>query len=527
VSQLTNDELLLLDNLIYTKYVKNGRTIAEIIELAEKDIEAGKFKTSCEMTEDEWKQIFNMVKGNEKLSSYTVTNYVDDSNTGMRAACFVDDTSNPSDVNVVFRGTSGDYEWHDNGQGGYLPDTEQQKRAAEYVENLPKNYGDDMTVTGHSKGGNKAQYVTITTDRINRCVSYDGQGFSQEFIDKYQVEINEKSKYITSISAENDFVNCLLIPIAGERLYVITDEQSSFKYNHKPNILLNEDGSIREYGEQSGLSKFINEYTTYLIDEMEEPERSYTIDGVIALLEEGEGKEGGFQTAVSIINAGGHLDDFAFDYIGDHYGVIAELGLTYIAAVTVPVVFADDLINAIKETSVEVYNRIATCVENIYNKLNEFGDKAKKFATEFSNKAKQFITDAKGWVQEKVSAIGDFFGGLIDGWFGKQGHSSGRGFSRASLIQISPENLKNHANKMRKYKRDQENYMNKIRRIVNDLDGNWKGDAQKAFVAKFQSMESVYKQFGDVLEQYADLADKAANEMQTVDNNIKRQLRSV
>lgn len=80
---------------------------------------------------------------------------------------------------------------------------------------------------------------------------------------------------------------------------------------------------------------------------------------------------------------------------------------------------------------------------------------------------------------------------------------------------------------MRKYKRDQENYMNKIRRIVNDLDGNWKGDAQKAFVSKFQSMESVYKQFGDVLEQYADLADKAANEMQTVDNNIKRQLRSV
>ena len=54
---------------------------------------------------------------------------------------------------------------------------------AVYIKNLPKEYGNNITVTGHFKGGNKAQYVTIVTDRIGRCVSFDGQGFSKEFLE--------------------------------------------------------------------------------------------------------------------------------------------------------------------------------------------------------------------------------------------------------------------------------------------------------------------------------------------------------
>lgn len=95
------------------------------------------------------------------------------------------------------------------------------------------------------------------------------------------------------------------------------------------------------------------------------------------------------------------------------------------------------------------------------------------------------------------------------------------------LIQITPENLHRQATTVRKYKTDQENYMGKLRRLIYSLDESWKGEAQDAFVAKFQSMESVYKQFSQVLGQYADLMDKAANEIQNTDQNVKRMIQNV
>ena len=60
---------------------------------------------------------------------------------------------------------------------------------SDYIENLPY---DSITVAGHSKGGNKAQYVTVLSDKVDRCISMDGQGFSQEFIDKYYAEIQKE-----------------------------------------------------------------------------------------------------------------------------------------------------------------------------------------------------------------------------------------------------------------------------------------------------------------------------------------------
>lgn len=275
---LSNAQLLMLDNLIYTDYVSDGMSVGEIITAIEND---GFNVSSCEMTSSEWEELVSMVKDEPSLLNYKVTNYVDDDKTGMRAACFVNDESNPTDVNVVFRGTSGDYEWHDNGEGGYLSDTNQQQMAADYVNGLPNKYGNNLTVTGHSKGGNKAQYVTIVTDRIAKCVSYDGQGFSEEFLQKYADEIVKKSQSIVSISASDDFVNCLLYPIAGTKIYIDTEDQDNFTHYHKPNILFDQNGNLRPQTEQSDLSKFINEYTTYMISNLEEPERSITINGLI------------------------------------------------------------------------------------------------------------------------------------------------------------------------------------------------------------------------------------------------------
>lgn len=319
---LSNSQLLMLDILIYADdYCCDNKTVGEIIEEMKNDLDNGESIEGGMMTNDDWRAIIANVEGDPTLLKYTVQKYKNNTDTGMRATCFVDNVKHPTDVNVVFRGTSGAYEWRDNGQGGYKTDTEQQQAAADYINGLPLEYGDAITVTGHSKGGNKAQYVTIATDRISRCVSYDGQGFSQEFVDEYRDKIDERAARIENISASKDYVNCLLYSIAGTKTYVITEEQDNFFHYHKPSILLDENGDLRPAGNQSALSKFINEYTTYIISNVPEPQRSEALDAAMDIVIELQDLEDDaitWETIKDVLPAVGYLDDFALDYFSQH-----------------------------------------------------------------------------------------------------------------------------------------------------------------------------------------------------------------
>lgn len=95
---LSNAQLLMFDNLIYTDYVSDGMSVGEIITAIEND---GFNVSSCEMTSSEWKELVSMIKEEHSLLNYKVTNYVDDDKTGMRAACFVNDESNPRCINYL------------------------------------------------------------------------------------------------------------------------------------------------------------------------------------------------------------------------------------------------------------------------------------------------------------------------------------------------------------------------------------------------------------------------------------------
>ena len=96
-----------------------------------------------------------------------------------------------------------------------------------------------------------------------------------------------------------------------------------------------------------------------------------------------------------------------------------------------------------------------------------------------------------------------------------------------ALIQVTPETLKSQANTVRKYKTDQEHTMQRIRNLVLSLRDSWKGEAQDAFVAKFQSMDNIYRKLSEVLDAYAKLMDTAANELQETDQNIKNVIQNI
>ena len=248
--------LLFLDNLIYLDLLKfKNRTLNYTLKTIIKDIDDyvnGEFLPAS-MTKSQWVELLESFLNNKEneafLKDYTIQNYEtnDSDENGLRACCFVkENNGNIEDVVAVFRGTSGGNEWKDDLMMANAVSSEIMDDAAIYIKNLPKEYGNNITVTGHSKGGNKAQYVTIVTDKIGRCVSFDGQGFSKEFLEFYSARIEERKSIITSISAEHDFVNSLLFPIAGDIKYIKADFDKEFGLNHCPNKVFNSNGEFNE-----------------------------------------------------------------------------------------------------------------------------------------------------------------------------------------------------------------------------------------------------------------------------------------
>ena len=182
--QLTDEQIMLLEQLTYLEdkvareadvvlgpYDSVKSPLRQFDEDALAELEDSDEQFEGLISGKQWAAIIRQIQNDPELYSLDIAGK-DDS---VPAICFTD-PNDPDSAVVAFKGTTGQKEWWDNGSGFGLSDTEKQKEALEYIENLPYN---SITVTGHSKGGNKAQYVTVLSDKVDRCISMDGQGFSQ------------------------------------------------------------------------------------------------------------------------------------------------------------------------------------------------------------------------------------------------------------------------------------------------------------------------------------------------------------
>ena len=95
-----------------------------------------------------------------------------------------------------------------------------------------------------------------------------------------------------------------------------------------------------------------------------------------------------------------------------------------------------------------------------------------------------------------------------------------------AVIQVTPESLSAKAKEVRTLRSTHDDTITKLRTLVRALNDNWKGDAQDAFVAKFESMQSTFTNFSEMLEGYAKLMDTAAAELQQVDQTLKSKMQS-
>ena len=90
-----------------------------------------------------------------------------------------------------------------------------------------------------------------------------------------------------------------------------------------------------------------------------------------------------------------------------------------------------------------------------------------------------------------------------------------------AVIQVTPETLRQKATDVRTYKGEHDDVIAKLKTLVNGLNETWKGEAQDAFLAKFESMQSTFTNFSEMLEGYAKLMDTAATQLENTDQSLK------
>lgn len=308
---LSDEQLMLLEQLTYLN--KDVAKAAGVTPGSYKSV----YSLLCHYNEDalaeleskggeypKWAAIIRAIQADPELygdgsgnGSLKIVDYDKDQ---VNAICYDDGAGGAI---VTFKGTSGKHEWADNAYGLSETDTPRQKAALDYIENLPY---DNVTVVGHSKGGNKAQYVTLLSDKVNRCVSMDGQGFSPEFLEKYYAEIENKSDLIRNYYLEQDYVNILLFPVPGSNQICIEGSSdvkmhehhfasSFYQYEQDENgnwrvVYVNGETQLKP-GQRSALMQYLHELTCFILNVMPAKDREefgVYIGALLAILLTGE-----------------------------------------------------------------------------------------------------------------------------------------------------------------------------------------------------------------------------------------------
>ncbi len=245
------DELLLMELLTYlpgevpfrTILGAEGRTVGEFLaDIDREQIEDGK-EYGVLMNGTDWKNVLMALDRKENiLQARILETHLDQAfgAGGGISAVFL----NPEEGETVvaFRGT-GHHEWVDDFLGANQIDPLQQINALEWYKAAYERLGlarYTVSVIGHSKGGTKAKYIAVLNDTPARCLSFDGQGFSDEFMEHYRSRILKRQGIIENHNIDFDYINILMNDVGRSTYYVGFDYgKHGFAESHSPNTYFN------------------------------------------------------------------------------------------------------------------------------------------------------------------------------------------------------------------------------------------------------------------------------------------------
>lgn len=231
-SEITSESevSMILNSLMYVNDFQeegNEKTVAALL-----DSMGTRYHTYNEEQRAYYDCVTQYMKKHPEIGSLIYLNHSSNTrgaNDGAIGAAFysVDSSGNIEDVYVSYRGT-GDGRWYDNGDAFSKEYSPYQQDAAAYFDSVMDTLGvtdeTNVYVTGHSKGGNQAQFVTLASQNaylVDKCISMDGEGFSPEAI-SYFKELygedfyNEQLEKMYGICGDNDYVNVLGIKVIPE-----------------------------------------------------------------------------------------------------------------------------------------------------------------------------------------------------------------------------------------------------------------------------------------------------------------------
>lgn len=370
-NSLTTEQVLLLNNLMYmgnnpplqSLEGNEGKTLAEVINNIDVNMISNSQEYSTFTSGEEWKDIINAVKADEQLMNVQIASTYDDGKGGLNFL-FVNPADN--EAVVVFRGTGSSYEWGDNFTGGAATSqadgvsTAQQQEALKWYQSLDLDQYETITVSGHSKGGNKSKYITIMDDSVDRCLSFDGQGFSDEFYEVHGDKIADNQYKIHNHNVEGDYVNILLNDV-GETTYYKGHNygDGEFLENHCPNTFLHfrEDGTFTiDEGTQDPSVKRMDEFLNSYLRSIPKEDREKTMQIIAEIAQIATG--GGDDTVNEILDV--ILNGKNGAYAADLIAYVVKYEQTYPE-------FADSINDILNKMGMEDVTKVIDVVTNVMN----------------------------------------------------------------------------------------------------------------------------------------------------------------
>ena len=297
--------LLILNCIIYVHNFEKddvqekivGKNIYEIFDFIRNKKDSSGFYPA-EINEEEFSVILNTIEHNKQI--YEKIKIVDVDNSIYGNASGTDRVVNATflfedDLIIIYKGTAGDFEWKDNVEGTYnITDTKQQRIALKYFDEMVKKFKNvkNIYVSGHSKGGNKAQYIGVlrgNMSKLKKVYSVDGQGFNDNFLKKYNKEIELNKYKIFNICNEYDYVNILMHSVSN-KIFIksitnVGNENNRYSKIihrlggvHSPySMFKNENGilTLNDVVEQSELMKNFENLFEYYNANMEEEDNKF------------------------------------------------------------------------------------------------------------------------------------------------------------------------------------------------------------------------------------------------------------
>ncbi len=216
----TDAEMAVLSKLAYCKDIPEGASLNEVLTA-----HSGTLKNGLG---DGYKDVIaNLLKKTENEAFEIVKSRDDDFGTGF-AAIAIRDPSN--EVTVAFRGTEGfDITDHNSirDMGADLElamvlSTSQHREAEKFMQELEEDDYNGYRFTGHSLGGNLANYAAIyfvPKSKVLDTVTFNAPGYNEAFIEKYNKEIEELSERLKNYQNEYDYVSSIM-KVPGEIIVV-------------------------------------------------------------------------------------------------------------------------------------------------------------------------------------------------------------------------------------------------------------------------------------------------------------------